>query len=143
MILPQKKDNFGKIIGMQTIKKITVRLIIFSLVVGGLILLLQEYIKPTWVHDTAWSTLSFFVVLTWITSAFSHYLISINQENSINILLGALGIRFLGSLGYIGIVLFLGVENIILFVANFFVIYLFYLLFDMYGLIANLRPISR
>ncbi|GHB30551.1 hypothetical protein [Mongoliitalea lutea] len=128
---------------MQSIKVLTVRLLIYSLIIGGLVYLLQEYIKPTWVHETVWTTISFFLILTWLTSAFSHYLIGINQENSVNIMLGALGIRFLGSLGYIGIMLFLGVENIILFVANFFVIYLFYLLFDMYGLITNLRPISR
>lgn len=128
---------------MQSIKILTVRLLIYSLIIGGLVYLLQEYIKPTWVHETVWTTISFFLILTWLTSAFSHYLIGINQENSVNIMLGALGIRFLGSLGYIGIMLFLGVENIILFVANFFVIYLFYLLFDMYGLITNLRPISR
>ncbi|MGY6520275.1 MAG: hypothetical protein ACXIUD_00990 [Mongoliitalea sp.] len=128
---------------MQSIKILTVRLLIYSLIIGGLVYLLQEYIKPSWVHETVWTTISFFLILTWLTSAFSHYLISINQENSVNIMLGALGIRFLGSLGYIGIMLFLGVENIILFVANFFAIYLFYLLFDMYGLITNLRPISR
>ena len=128
---------------MQSIKILTVRLMIYSLIIGGLVYLLQEYIKPTWVHETVWTTISFFLTLTWLTSAFSHYLIGINQENSVNIMLGALGVRFLGSLGYIGIMLFLGVENIILFVANFFVIYLFYLLFDMYGLITNLRPISR
>lgn len=128
---------------MQSIKILTVRLLIYSLIIGGLVYLLQEYIKPTWVHETVWTTISFFLILTWLTSAFSHYLIGINQGNSVNIMLGALGIRFLGSLGYIGIMLFLGVENIILFVANFFAIYLFYLLFDMYGLITNLRPISR
>lgn len=128
---------------MQSIKILTVRLLIYSLIIGGLVYLLQEYIKPSWVHETVWTTISFFLILTWLTSAFTHYLISINQENSVNIMLGALGIRFLGSLGYIGIMLFLGVENIILFVANFFAIYLFYLLFDMYGLITNLRPISR
>lgn len=128
---------------MQSIKILTVRLLIYSLIIGGLVYLLQEFVKPSWVHETVWTTISFFLILTWLTSAFSHYLIGINQENSVNIMLGALGIRFLGSLGYIGIMLFLGVENIILFVANFFVIYLFYLLFDMYGLITNLRPISR
>lgn len=58
-------------------------------------------------------------------------------------MLGAIGIRLLGSIGFVAVMLFLGQENLILFVINFFVVYLFYLLFDIYMLIANLRPNSK
>jgi hypothetical protein len=81
--------------------------------------------------------------LTWLTGIFTHYLLSISKENSVNILLGAIGIRLLGSIGFVAVMLLLGQENLILFVINFFVIYLFYLLFDIYMLIANLRPNSK
>ncbi|MCH7409545.1 hypothetical protein MM239_09070 [Belliella sp. DSM 111904] len=128
---------------MSNIKIFTVRILALTLVLAGVIYILQNYIQPRWVHDAIWKILSFFALLTWVTGAFVHYLMRISKENSSNILLGATAIRFMASLGFIVIFLFLDVENIILFVVNFFVIYLFYLIFDIYGLIANLRPHSK
>jgi hypothetical protein len=49
----------------------------------------------------------------------------------------------LSSLGFIGILAVLGLENIILFIANFFIIFLFYMIFDIYTFISNLRPNSK
>ena len=43
---------------------------------------------------------------------------------------------------FIGITLFLGIENQILWVADFFAIYLFYLVFEIYTILSNLRQIS-
>lgn len=128
---------------MQAIKILTIKLFLFSLLIAGVFYLLQEYIKPEWVHESLWTILSFFVLLTWITGMFTHYLLEISKENAVNILLGAIGIRFLASTGFVAIMLFLRVENLILFVVNFFIIYFFYLLFDIYTLLANLRPNSK
>ena len=128
---------------MKAIKILTVKLLLFSLLIAGIFYILQEYIKPEWVHESFWTILSFFVLLTWLTGMFTHYLLEISKENSVNILLGAIGIRFLASTGFVAIMLFLRVENLILFVINFFIIYFFYLLFDIYTLLANLRPNSK
>lgn len=128
---------------MKAIKILTIKLFLFSLAVGGIFYLLQEYIKPEWVHESLWTILSFFVLLTWLTGMFTHYLLEISKENSVNILLGAIGIRFLASTGFVAIMLFLRLENLILFVVNFFIIYFFYLLFDIYTLLVNLRPNSK
>ncbi|SNS08712.1 hypothetical protein SAMN06295967_10385 [Belliella buryatensis] len=129
--------------GMSSIKIFTIRILLLTLVLAGVIYMFQNYIQPAWIHDSIWKILSFFALLTWVTGTFVHYLIKLSKENSPNILLGATAIRFLASLGFIVIYLFLDVENIILFVINFFIIYLFYLIFDIYGLIANLRPHSK
>jgi hypothetical protein len=128
---------------MEAIKKLNFKLFFFSLLIAGIIYLLQEFIRPDWVHETMWIILSFFVLLTWLTVMFSHYLLEVSKENSVNILLGAMAIRFLASIGFVAILLFIGAENLILFVVNFFVIYFFYLLFDIYTLISNLRPNSN
>jgi hypothetical protein len=127
---------------MKAIKILTLKLLVFSLLIAGIIYLLQEFIKPEWVHETMWIILSFFVVLTWLTGMFTHYLLELSKENSVSIILGGIGIRFLASVGFVAILLFMGVENLILFVVNFFIIYFFYLLFDIYTLISNLRPNS-
>lgn len=128
---------------MQAIKILTFRLFLLSLLLAGLIYLLEYLFGPIWIHDKIWLILSFFVVLTWLTGSFSHYLIGISKENSVNILLGATGIRLLASIGFVAIMLALKLENIIWFVVNFFIIYFFYLLFDIYGVMANLRPNSK
>jgi hypothetical protein len=128
---------------MKAIKILTVKLLLFSLLIGGIFYVLQEYLKPNWVHESFWSILSFYILLTWITGAFTYYLLELSKDNSVNILLGAIGIRFLASICFVAIMLFLRVENIILFVVNFFIVYFFYLLFDIYTLLANLRPNSK
>ncbi|PSL02991.1 hypothetical protein CLV48_108100 [Cecembia rubra] len=128
---------------MKQILHLTVKIILLTLFIAGLVYLIDDVFQLNWVHESIWKIISFFLILTWLTGVFSHYLLSISKENSANILLGTIGIRFLASIAFIVIMLVLGQENIILFVINFFVIYLFYLLFDMYGLIANLRPISK
>lgn len=128
---------------MLSIKIFTVRILALTLILAGIIYVLQNYFFSVWVHHSVWEILSFFTLLTWLTGAFVQYLMKLSEENSPNILLGATAVRFLASLGFIIIYLLLGVESVIPFVVNFFVIYLFYLIFDIYGLIANLRPHSK
>lgn len=128
---------------MKAIKIITLKLILLSLLLGGVIYLIQQYIKPTWIHESMWTIMAFFIILTWITGMFTHYLLQLSKENSVSILLGGIGLRLLSSIGFVAVMLMLGVENIILFIVNFFIVYFLYLLFDIYMLIANLRPNSR
>ena len=71
------------------------------------------------------------------------FLLKQSEENSVAITLGATILRFLASLIFIAIVLFTKLDAKILFFADFFVIYLLYLLFDIYSLITNLRPHSK
>lgn len=128
---------------MKQILNLTVRLLLLTLIIAGFVNLIEYVFQLNWVHESIWKIISFFLILTWLTGVFSHYLLSISKENSANILLGTIVIRFIASIAFVGIMLFLDQENIILFAINFFAIYLFYLLFDMYGLITNLRPISK
>lgn len=128
---------------MKAIKILTLKLVVFSIMVGSIVYLIQQYIMPSWIHKSAWNILAFFIILTWITGMFSHYLLQLSKENSVSILLGGIGVRLLSSIGFVAVMLMLGVENIILFIVNFFIIYFLYLLFDIYMLIANLRPNSR
>ena len=128
---------------MKQIPNLTVKLLLLTLIIAGWVYLFEDVFQLNWVHESIWKIISFFLILTWLTGVFSHYLLSISKENSVNILLGAIGIRLLGSIAFVALMLFLGQENLILFVINFFVVYLFYLLFDIYMLITNLRPNSK
>jgi hypothetical protein len=128
---------------MKHITYFTINLILLALLILGAAYLIEEVFGLQWIHESIKKITVFFLILTWLTGIFTHYLLSISKENSVNILLGAIGIRLLGSIGFVAVMLLLGQENLILFVINFFVIYLFYLLFDIYMLMANLRPNSK
>ena len=128
---------------MKTISRFTLKVLSFSLIIAGIIYILQNHIMPTLIHESVWKILSFFALLIWASGLFVQYLLKLSKENSSNILLGATVLRFLASSGFIAILLVLGVENKILFVGNFFAIYFLFLLFDIYSLMANLRPHSK
>ncbi len=113
------------------------------MVIAGIVYSLQNFIMPELIHESVWKVLSFFALLVWASGLFVQYLMKLSKENSSNILLGATVIRFIASAGFVAILLVLGVENKILFVANFFAIYFLFLLFDIYSLMANLRPHSK
>lgn len=121
----------------------TVQLIILTLAIAGTVLLLQNAAEPHWIHEKAFLIIGFYFVLTWFTGLLALYLLQISKENSVMILLGVGVLRITGSLAFIFLILWMGAENILWFVVDFFIIYLLYLLFDIYTFITNLRPHSE
>jgi len=115
---------------------------VISMVVAGLILLFSSFL-PQLIHETIWSIFGFVVVLSYLLGIVTQWLYLRSPENLLSLKLLGMVIRILSSLGFIGILALLGLENIILFIANFFIIFLFYLIFDIYIFISNLRPISK
>lgn len=121
----------------------TVQLIVLTLAITGIVLLLQNVAEPHWIHEKSFLTIGFYFVLTWFTGLLALYLLEINKENSVMILLGMGVLRVAASLAFIFLILWMGVGNILWFVVDFFIIYLLYLLFDIYTFITNLRPHSE
>lgn len=120
-----------------------IRVVVLSLVIAGIVLLLQTFFYPYWIHEKMNLIILFYFGLTLVSGLFTLYLLNINKENSVSILLGAGLIRLLASLMFFFLILWSGTENLLWFVVNFFVIYLLYLLFDIYSFITNLRPHSK
>jgi hypothetical protein len=115
---------------------------VITMVVAGLILLFSSFL-PQIIHESIWSIFGFVVILSYLLSVVTQWLYLKSPENFLSLKLLGMVIRILSSLGFIGILAVLGLENIILFIANFFIIFLFYLIFDIYIFISNLRPISK
>jgi hypothetical protein len=65
------------------------------------------------------------------------------QATWTSLFLGMMVARLLLTAGYVGLMLYLGLENKLLWVICLFVIYLFYMVFEIAGLITNLRAISE
>ncbi len=115
---------------------------IITMVVAGLILLFSFFL-PQIIHESIWSIFGFVTGLAYLLSIVTRWLYLKSPENLLSLKLLGMIIRILSSLGFIGILVVLGLENIILFIANFFIIFLFYMIFDIYIFISNLRPISK
>ncbi|MEK0442718.1 MAG: hypothetical protein RL403_1696 [Bacteroidota bacterium] len=115
---------------------------VITMVVAGLILLFSSFL-PQIIHESIWSIFAFVVVLSYLLGVVTQWLYQKSPENLLSLKLLGMVIRILSSLGFIGILAVLDLENIILFIANFFIIFLFYLIFDIYIFISNLRPISK
>ncbi len=115
---------------------------VITMVAAGLILLFSSFL-PQIIHESIWSIFGFVVILSYLLGVITQWLYLKSPENLLSLKLLGMVIRILSSLGFIGILAVLDLENIILFIANFFSIFLFYLIFDIYIFISNLRPISK
>lgn len=111
--------------------------------VGGLILLGVGQLFPKVLHSEIWSIFVYSVGLNYLVSGLSLWLNKKSPENFANIKLLGMLIRILSALGFIVLFSMLELENIILFIVNFFILFLFYLIFDIYFIISNLRQISK
>ncbi len=115
---------------------------ILSAFLAGLILLFQQ-VLPQVIHSQIWEIYIFLVILFFLINLMTSFLLKKSAENFFQISLLAMILRIIGSFVFIGIQVWGGMENIILFISDFFVLFLLYLVFDIYTFIANLRPISK
>lgn len=127
---------------MKFLSSIHFKYALVSLLLASAIFLLQA-ILPKTIHPAIWNIFGFVAGLSYLLGVVTHWLYQKSPENFISLKFLGMLIRILSALGFIGILLVLGLENIILFMANFFLIFLFYLIFDIYSFISNLRPNSK
>ena len=119
-----------------------IRFLLFSLIIAVLIWLLT-WIFPVVIHEKIWNIFFFLSIFSFLISLLNSFLLKSFGENFFQIMVLAMILRFIGTLVFIGIAVWPGMENIILFIADFFIIFLFYLVFDIYAFLSNLRPISK
>ncbi len=97
----------------------------------------------TFIHPTIWIMLAFF----FIVSLISHYIIEIGVKkkkgNMMNYYFSTMLVRLLLSIAFIGFFVYSKTEDIFLFVANFFILYLLFVGFEIYWLLTNLRRNSK
>ena len=116
------------------------KLALYSLIVGLLIGALQFHSGNQLVHTHVWWLFGFMVVVTALTFYVSRLGVSYDSDNFQLYYFGSMGFRMLLSIAVIFVYLFLGLENELQFVFNFFVLYFLFTGFEIYSLLANLRP---
>lgn len=119
--------------------------LIFFLFTGiiSLLIILLQWVLPFTIHQDIWKILAFIAISYYIIGVLSNWLLKTAPDNLIQVKMLGMVLRTLASLSFIGIVVFMGLENILLFISDFFVLFLFYLVFDIYSFLSNLRPISK
>ena len=118
------------------------RFLLASVVLVVLIVILQ-FVLPVVIHGKIWEIVAFMAITSFLISLLNGFLLKNFGENFFQIMVLAMILRFIASLVFIGVEVWPGMENIILFIADFFVVFLFYLVFDIYAFLSNLRPISK
>jgi hypothetical protein len=127
---------------MSILKSHYVQFLLLSAAIVLLIFVLK-LLFPDLIHEKIREIFLFLTILTFVISLLSSFLLKNFSENFLQIIVLATILRFISSLVFIGLQLWTALENIILFIANFFLIFLFYLVFDIYTIISNLRRISK
>lgn len=127
---------------MKLLRNVRLQFFLFSALVAALIGILG-LIFPQLIHEKIWNIYFFILILSLIISIISGLLLRSFSESFFNIMVLGTVLRFIASMVFITIVVLPGIQNIILFIGDFFTIFLFYLVFDIYTFLSNLRPISK
>ncbi|MBC8109610.1 MAG: hypothetical protein H7Y04_00970 [Verrucomicrobia bacterium] len=110
----------------------------FSALVAGL-----QFFLPAIIHGSVWQITSFMAILSLFAHFFMAFVLRKNKELFLLAYFTNMIIRLLACVGFVFVMVFSGLENRIVFMANFFAAYLFFLGFEIYLLLANLRANSK
>ena len=130
---------------VQSIGKQVLNSVIFSVILTGATLGLQQVPGTESVFHSGILSIVIFSAFLGLLIAFmaGWGLQNLDAQTRPNLFIAITGIRMIISLIFVLIVVYNGLENRTLWVANFFAVYLFYLVFEIYTIMSNLRAISN
>lgn len=100
----------------------------------------------TYIHRSIWLIIALSAAIALIIAVYNAFALSKASQSAQGfapLFLVSMVIRLFLSLGAITFLIFRFTDDRIVLVLNFFIVYLFYLVFEIYGIIGNLRPISN
>ena len=118
------------------------RIILFTIGIGLLFYVAPEIGLSQYVHAKKWVILSFFFAISYLNHILMQIGFAKNRENFVQYYLGSVTGRLVLSLIFIGIYVYSGTSNLNTFIIDFFVLYLCYTGFEIFGLYRNLRHFS-
>lgn len=111
----------------------------FTLGIALLLFLLKHFTATPLVHDSYMSLLLFMYLLSLASSVFVLYGVRNHREQFNAFFFPAMIFRLFASIIYIVVVVLMGLEHPLFFVLDFFVLYLFFQVFEITSLMTNLR----
>lgn len=121
--------NFGKF---------TLRLAAFSGIIAVALQLIFMY--STLLPASLWWAFGFMVLLTLVIYYISSFSLKMNVKNSMSLILGSMFFRLFSSLIFVISYLVITGSRDIPYVVGFMLLYLLFQVFEIYHLVANLRP---
>jgi hypothetical protein len=108
-----------------------------------IVFFLAKYIGLAYLlHPSKWLILGFFVAFSLLFHRVIEFGLREKQKNFIPFYLATVVLRLILCIIFIGVELYLGLQQQELFILNFFVLYLFYTVFEIWNLSLNLRQNS-
>jgi hypothetical protein len=115
-----------------------------SLLIAGIAIVLQNLESTAHlIHPKFWTLFGGLAIISLLVNFFNQLVLSQQAEDATKLFLATTVLRLLASLGFAAVLIYLGIDNRITWVLNFFIVYIFYLVFEITSLVTNLRPRSR
>lgn len=115
------------------------RSIVATFILGIVFFLARKYQLDFWFHPEFGSMLAFFLGISFLFHRLMEFGFKDKRDKFVEFYLSTVVARLLLCVIFVGVYLYLGVDQIEVFIANFFALYLFYTIFEIYGLYRNLR----
>ncbi|MEA5259420.1 hypothetical protein VB264_16595 [Arcicella aquatica] len=115
------------------------RIIILTIVLGLVFYFSPQIGLSQYLHSYKWIILAFFFAVSYLNHLLAQMGFANNREHFVQFYLGGIVTRLILSLIFVGVIAYMGTKDIYIFITNFFVLYLCYTGFEIYGLYRNLR----
>lgn len=113
--------------------------LLFTILLGIVFFLASTLGLSSWIHPSAGYMILFFLGISFLIHRLMEYGFSNKRDKFVEFYLSTVVIRLILCIVFVGVFLYRGLENAPVFIANFFALYLFYTIFEIYGLYRNLR----
>lgn len=120
-----------------------IKLTVFTAILASLLWVSDTFLFPELVHFHKWLILGFFFLLSLVIQRIIERAAIKNPSKIMSYYFGTLLLRLLLSVLFIGYFIFIKVDDVFIFVINFFIFYLLYVGFEINSLLANLRRNSQ
>ena len=121
-----------------SLRKFIVAYFIYTLVLAGAAVLLK-HLLPSVIANQFWLVFGFLAGLTLIAYLLAHLGIKRNPQTGVLAILGAVILKMLFAMSFVLIYSLKQVKGDLVFALNFFSLYLLFTLFEILGLLRNLR----
>jgi O-antigen/teichoic acid export membrane protein len=119
------------------------KLLIFTVIVAIVLFVTGQYIAPEYIHPQVWLLLAFFFALALVSHRITSRGVQKNKDNMVVYYFSTMLIRLVVSIGVLLYFMYTKTPEIFLLVFNFFILYLFYMGFEINWLLTNLRRNSK
>ena len=116
-----------------------IRSILATVFLGIVFFLAQQTGYDAWLHATIWYMLAFYLGISFLIHRLMEFGFRNKREKFVPFYLSTIVARLLLCVIFVGVFFYRGISDPLLFILNFFALYLFYTCFEIYGLYRNLR----